>query len=124
MAKTVLVVDDEPDVVTYLCALLRDNGYDTLEAFDGVQALEQVRRHHPSLVTLDITMPDMSGVKTYRTIKEDPGLQAIPVIIVTGVAHEFKKFISTRAHLPPPDGYLEKPIAPDDLLAEVRKHVG
>ncbi len=124
MAKTVLVVDDEPDVVTYLCALLRDHGYETLEAFDGVQALEQVRRHHPNLVTLDITMPDMSGVKTYRTIKEDPGLQQIPVVIVTGVAHEFKTFISTRAHLPPPDGYLEKPIAPDDLLAAVKKLVG
>jgi len=124
MGKTVLVVDDEPDVVAYLCALLRDNGYETLEAFNGDQALEQARQNKPDLITLDITMPEMTGVKAYRTLREDDDLKRIPVVIVTGIAHEFKQFISTRAHVRPPDGYLEKPIQPEELLAEVRKHVG
>jgi CheY-like chemotaxis protein len=63
----------------------------------------------------------MSGVKAYRTLKDDAALKAIPVVIVTGMAHDFKRFISTREHVPPPDGYLEKPVNPEDLLAEVKR---
>ncbi len=113
MSKKILVVDDEPDVVTYLSTVLKDAGYETLEASNGEEAIEQVRTGRPDLVTLDITMPEMTGVKTYRTLKESAMLRTIPVIIVTGVAHDFKQFISTRAQVPPPEGYLEKPVAPE-----------
>ncbi len=121
MAKKVLIVDDEPDVVTYLSAVLADNGFEAISACNGEEALEKVRQEHPSLITLDITMPEMSGVKAYRTLKEDAGLKAIPVVIVTGISHDFKRFISTREHVPAPEGYLEKPVNPEDLLAEVRR---
>jgi len=124
MGKTVLVVDDEPDVVTYLCALLRDNGYETLDAFNGDQAIELARQNQPDVVTLDITMPETTGVRAYRTLREDPALKHIPVVIVTGVSHDFKHFISTRPHLPPPDGYLEKPIQPEQFLSEVARLAG
>jgi len=124
MSKVILVVDDEPDVVTYLSTVLKDAGYDTLEASNGEEAMENVLKNHPDLITLDITMPEMTGVKTYRTIKESARLKNIPVIIVTGVAHEFKQFISTRAQVPPPEGYLEKPVKPEDLLAEVKRLLG
>ncbi len=124
MGKTVLVVDDEPDVVVYLCALLKDNGYDTLDAANGDQAIELARQQKPDLITLDITMPESTGVRAYRTLREDPELRAIPVIIVTGVSHDFKRFISTRPHLAPPDGYLEKPIKAEEFLAEVATHLG
>ncbi len=119
MSKKILVVDDEPDVVTYLTTVLKDAGYETLEASNGEEAMEHVLKNHPDLITLDITMPEMTGVKTYRTIKEDEKLKSIPVIIVTGVAHEFKQFISTRTQVPAPEGYIEKPVMPDELLAEV-----
>ncbi len=124
MSKKILVVDDEPDVVTYLSTVLRDAGYETLEASNGEEAMEQIKTNHPDLITLDITMPEMTGVKTYRTLKEDAGLKAVPVIIVTGVAHDFRQFISTRTQVPPPEGYLEKPVKPEDLLAEVKRLVG
>jgi len=124
MSKKILVVDDEPDVVTYLSTVLKDAGYETLEASNGEEAMEQILKNHPDLVTMDITMPEMTGVKTYRTLKEDPNLKTIPVIIVTGVAHEFKQFISTRTQVPPPEGYLEKPVMPEDLLMEVKRLVG
>ena len=124
MGKKILVVDDEPDVVTYLASVLRDNGYEALEAFNGEEAMEKVLKHHPDLVTLDITMPEMTGVKAYRKMKEDPALSKIPVVIVTGVSHEFKQFISTRSQVPAPEGYLEKPVKPEDLLAEVRRLLG
>ncbi len=124
MAKKILVVDDEPDVVTYLASVLRDSGYEALEAFNGEEAMEKVLKEHPDLVTLDITMPEMTGVKAYRKMKEDPVLSKIPVVIVTGVSHEFKQFISTRSQVPAPEGYLEKPVKPGELLAEVRRLLG
>ena len=124
MSKRILVVDDEPDVVTYLSTVLKDAGYDTLEAANGEEAMEQIRTGHPDLITLDITMPEMTGVKTYRQLKEDETLRRVPVIIVTGVTHDFKQFISSRAQVPAPEGYLEKPVKPEDLLAEVKRLVG
>ncbi|MEW6757728.1 MAG: response regulator [Acidobacteriota bacterium] len=124
MAKRILVVDDEPDVVTYLSTVLKDAGYETLEAANGEEALAQVAAGKPDLITLDITMPEMTGVRTYRTLKEDAVLKKIPVIIVTGVSHEFRQFISTRTQVPAPEGYLEKPVKPEELVAEVKRLVG
>ena len=124
MGKKILVVDDEADVVTYLTTVLKDAGYETMEASDGEEAMEQILKNHPDLITLDITMPEMTGVKTYRTLKEDAKLKTIPVIIVTGATHEFKQFISSRTQVPAPEGYLEKPVMPEDLLAEVKRLVG
>lgn len=124
MSKKILVVDDEPDVVTYLASVLKDNGYETFEASNGEEAMEIVLRDRPDLVTLDITMPEMTGVKAYRKLKEDAALSEIPVVIVTGVSHDFKQFISTRSQVPPPEGYLEKPVTPEALLAEVKRLIG
>ncbi|MEW6364826.1 MAG: response regulator [Acidobacteriota bacterium] len=124
MGKKILVVDDEMDAVTYFSTVLKDNGYDTITAVDGLEALKKMRSDKPDLVTLDITMPEKSGVGAYREMKNDPDLKKIPVVIVTGVTHDFKKFISTRHQVPPPEGYLEKPVKPEDLVAEVKKHIG
>ena len=121
MAKNILVVDDEPDVVTYFTTLLEENGYETRSANNGTEAMAAIAAQRPDLITLDITMPEQSGVRTYRNIKEDESLKSIPVIIVTGVASDFKRFISTRKQVPPPDGYLEKPIQPQGLLDEVKR---
>ena len=124
MQKTILVVDDEKDVVHYFKTLFEDNGYRTLTAMDGVEAMEKIRAEHPDLVTLDITMPNKTGVTVYRDIKENDELKNTPVLIVTGVQPEFRKFISTRRQVPPPEGYLEKPVALGDVLAEVRRIIG
>ncbi len=125
MSKKILVVDDEPDVVTYLSTVLKDAGYETLEASNGEEAMEQIRTGRPDLITLDITMPEMTGVKTYRTLKESARLKTIPVVIVTGVAHDFKQFISTRAPGPPARGLPRKARqARRALLAEVKRLLG
>ncbi|HEY3359236.1 MAG TPA: response regulator [Polyangia bacterium] len=121
MKTKILVVDDEPDVVRYFTALLEENGYATMSAKDGAEALATVRRERPALVTLDITMPNQSGVRVFRELKEDAALRGIPVVVVTGISHDFKNFISTRPQVPPPDGYLEKPVTPEALLGEVRR---
>ena len=120
--KKILVVDDEPHVVTYLETLLQDNGYATTSASNGKEAMERIAEDRPDLVSLDISMPEESGVRCYRNIKENPELSSIPVVIVTAVTgyggdpEPYKKFISTRKQVPPPEGYLSKPIDKQEFL--------
>jgi CheY-like chemotaxis protein len=122
--KTILVVDDEPDTVEFLTTVLEDNGYATLSASDGEQALALIAEKMPDLVTLDITMPESSGVGAYRAIKTDDRFKDIPVIMVTGISQDFEKFISSRKNVPPPEAYLPKPVEPEDLLEQVRRLLG
>jgi len=123
--KKILVLDDEPNVVAYLETLLQDNGYDTVSAGDGREGMEKARSEKPDLITLDISMPEESGIRFYRELKEDPELADIRVVIVTGVTgygykpEDFQKFISSRKNIPPPDGFVPKPIERDELLKEV-----
>jgi CheY-like chemotaxis protein len=122
--KTILIVEDEPDTVTYLSTLLGDAGYDTVAAEDGDQALEKVKASPPDLITLDITMPHKSGVRFYRDMKESEKWKSIPIIIVTGISTDFERFISTRRQVPPPEGYLSKPIDREKMLTMVKQHLG
>jgi CheY-like chemotaxis protein len=123
--KKILVLDDEPNVVAYLETLLQDNGYDTVSAADGLEGMKKARSEKPDLITLDISMPEESGIRFYRELKEDPELAGIPVVVVTGVTgyggkpEEFQKFISTRKRVPPPDGFVAKPIDREELLKGV-----
>jgi len=123
-AKTVLVVDDDPDARAFLTAVLTDNGFATTEAKDGVEALAAIALAPPDLVALDITMPEKSGVAVYRKLREDERLKHIPVIIITGVSDEFRTFISTRRHVPPPDEYISKPVDHQVFLEAVKKLLG
>ena len=125
--KTILILDDEPNVVTYLETLLHDNGYETISASDGKQGIEKARSEKVDLVCLDISMPEHSGVRFYRNLKEDPELSAIPVVIVTAVTgyggdpEPFKQFISTRRQVPPPEGFISKPIDKQEFLDTIAK---
>lgn len=119
--KTILVIDDEPDTLVYITSLLEDNGYDTVTAKDGEEGLAKVKESPPNLVTLDITMPERSGVRFYRDLKESEQWKHIPIIIITGVSRDFEKFISTRKQVPPPDGFLSKPIDQAELLRLVKQ---
>ena len=121
--KTVLVIDDEPDVRTFLSTLLEDNGYAVVTAEDGVDALDKVKASRPDIVTLDITMPEKSGVRFYRDMKENDEYKAIPIVIVTGISADFKKFISSRKQVPPPEGYVSKPIEEKEILELIAKLV-
>jgi len=124
-AKKVLIVDDEPDVVSYLEMLLRDHGYETRSAANGQEALDLVRRERPDLVTLDVSMPEASGTRFYREIRGDARLAGIPVVIITAVTgyggdpYGYEKFIRSRKMVPPPDGFFPKPIEPEKLLQAI-----
>ena len=124
--KKILILDDEPGLVAYLETLLQDNGYDTTSAADGQVGFEKVKSERPDLVTLDISMPEKSGVRFYRDLKEDPEFAGIPVVIVTAVTgygrdpEAFRKFISTRKQVPPPEGFVAKPVDQEDLLRTIK----
>lgn len=127
--KKILVLDDEPDVVTYLVSLFEDNDYAVVSAMDGKEGLEKARAERPDLITLDISMPEKSGIRFYRELRADSDLGAIPVVIVTGVSsthdggtgEDFKRFLEKQKHVPPPDGFIMKPIEKEELLDTVKK---
>ena len=118
--KTVLVVDDDPDARDFLATVLQDNGFVATMARDGIEAIAMIEQQPPDLVALDITMPEKSGVAVYRKLKEDEQLSGIPVIIVTGISDDFEKFISTRRQVPPPEGYIHKPVDHEEFLRMVK----
>ena len=137
MAETqrgkILIVDDEPDVVSYLSALLKDAGYEIMVAENGQEATEIVQRERPALVSLDMSMPEKSGVRFYREMRDDAELRKIPIVIVTGVSSpwaspdgtgSFERFISRRKQVPPPDGFFEKPIDPDAFVRKIADLLG
>jgi DNA-binding response OmpR family regulator len=118
---TLLIIDDEPDLVLYYKALFEDHDYKVISATDGEHGLELARKHAPDLICLDISMPAPSGVRVYRELRGDKMTASIPVVMVTGVPKQFEDFISRRKQVPPPDGYLSKPFDPEELLALVKK---
>ena len=120
-AKTVLVVDDDPDAREYLTTVLQDNGFMFTTANDGAEAIAALEKEVPDLVALDISMPEKSGVAVYRKLKEDERLKSIPVIIITGISDEFERFISSRRQVPPPEGYISKPVDAEQFLRKVRE---
>jgi len=130
--KKILVLDDEPDVVAYLTSLFEDNNYLVITAMDGEEGMSKAKSEKPDLISLDISMPEKSGVRFYREIKADPELKNIPVVVVTGVesthdggtGQDFKRFLGTRKHIPPPDGFVMKPIEEGELLSTVKKLLG
>jgi len=122
--RRILVVDDEPDVRTYLRMIFKDEGAEVIEAPDANQAMRLLKTERPDLMTLDLIMPHKTGEKLYWELRKDPDFAGLPIVIVTGYARvetpaiNFHKFIEEK-HLPEPDGFLEKPIQPELVLDTV-----
>jgi Fe-S oxidoreductase len=116
---TILVVDDEPDVITFLTMVMEDNGAKVIAASDGEEAIQKARSEKPDLITLDLSMPGQDGGKVYEALKQDAELASIPVCIVTGKP-ELRKLIYDQ-DVPKPEGYLDKPVSEEDILTNARK---
>ena len=124
--KKILIVDDEPDMVAGLQAFLEDNGYEICSAFNGIEGMEVMKKEKPDLITLDLLMPEKTGIKMFRELRKDEETKNIPIIMITGISNEaqsfsnFKKFIYERK-IPGPEGFIEKPIQTEKLLLKIEE---
>jgi len=116
----ILVVDDEPDALSYISTVLEDHGAETLQAGDGDAALELARNGAPDLITLDLSMPGKSGIEVFTELRSDQRTRHIPVCVITGHP-ELRKLIYERPASPQPEGFVNKPVDERTLLLNVRK---
>ncbi|MGH8028617.1 MAG: response regulator [Arenimonas sp.] len=114
---TILIVDDQPDNREMLATLLGDEGYRTLQASSGMEALDQIALDSPQLILLDVSMPDMDGYAVATLLKADPKTNGIPIIMVT--AHTGRGARVVGLHTGAED-YLTKPVDAPELLLKVR----
>jgi len=127
--KTVLVVDDEPNVREYLATILMDAGFDVATAGDGVEALEIIKRKMPDFISLDLIMPKKSGHKLLHELRRNKQWSRIPVLIVTAHAQDelgkgdLQDLLSSRV-MSGPGTYLEKPVNPLTYVRSIQRALG
>ncbi|MBX3045263.1 MAG: response regulator [Candidatus Kapabacteria bacterium] len=113
----ILVVDDNKITTKLLRRYLEANGYDAIEAYDGVDCLEKVEQKHPDAIVLDVMMPRMDGYETVKRLKDNPETAHIPVVIVTALNDVPNQLKSIDAGA---DDFLSKPIEEKLLIAKVK----
>ena len=121
MTKKILIVDDEPNIVTALEYLLQKSGYEVSLAQDGEAALKQVEKHLPDLVLLDVMMSSKSGYEVCQRMRERADWQHIKIVILSakGREAEVSKGMSLGADL-----YVTKPFSNQDLIARINELLG
>jgi CheY-like chemotaxis protein len=115
--KKILVVDDDAVIQKLLNDILEREGYQVMSAKDGIDAMVSVRKDRPDLVVLDIMMPNLNGYDVCRTIKLDPDLKMIPIILLTSREQEIDKRLLGLMGIE----YLHKTCKPRDLLARIKE---
>lgn len=115
--RTILVVDDEPGIVTLARDYLERAGFRVLSAGDGVAGLRMARTERPNLVVLDLMLPGMDGLDVVRALREDPATRTLPVIMLTARVEEADMLIGLELGA---DDYVTKPFSPRALVARVR----
>lgn len=116
----VLIVDDEPDVVSLIERTLTSDGFDVVKAYDGIGALDLISTEKPDLVLLDLMMPMMSGYEVCQQIKSNPQTRNIPVVCLSSAHTPDARAHSLKA------GAVElitKPFFPQELIAQIRRHL-
>jgi len=113
----VLIVEDEPNIVLFLEILLHRAGYETVSTGDGEAALEVIRRTRPDVVLLDIMLPKQNGYEVCRSVKSEPALSSIPIIMLTAKGQEVEilKGLELGA-----SAYIAKPFGNAEVLEAVR----
>src|ERR687897_2878447 len=120
MAKTVLIVEDEEAVRELEKFILEQQGYDVMEARDGLEGLAKAEFRKPDLILLDLMMPDVSGGRMYDEMKEHPVTSGIPIIVVTGKPDAHQMFDDEIGA----ENVIMKPFDADTLLERIEGHIG
>src|SRR5437667_1175145 len=118
MKERILVVDDEPEAVELVEFNLKQAGFNVFSAEDGATALRRARELLPSLIVLDLMLPEMDGLEVCRILRRDPATADIPVIMLTAKAAEVDRVVGLELGA---DDYLTKPFSPRELVLRVKK---
>lgn len=113
----VLIVDDEPDILEFLDYNLSRNGFDTIQASNGMDAIKLADQEEPDLILLDIMMPDMDGVETCYELRKNPKLKETIIAFLTARSEEYSEIAGLEAGA---DDYIQKPIRPRLLLSRIK----
>jgi two-component system alkaline phosphatase synthesis response regulator PhoP len=116
MAKKILVVDDEPQLVEMVKMRLEASGYEIVIAADGQEALDKARQEKPDLIILDLMLPKLDGYKVCRMLKFDEKYKKIPIILFSARAQEQDKLLGMQVGA---DDYITKPFEPKILLSKI-----
>lgn len=106
MTKSVLVVDDDPEIVTMLSTRLGKRGYKVTTASDGIKALEMAKQDKPDVVLLDVMMPGKSGWEVARALKQDPETQSVKIVMVSAIGEKTNEI---TAPIYGADAHVDKP---------------
>lgn len=118
--ELILIVDDNEQNRKLARDVLQFAGFETLEAAGGVEGLSLAVEHRPSLILMDIRMPDMNGTETVRKLREDERTAAIRIVALTSstMKGDRERFLADGF-----DGYLEKPIRVREFPDQIRRHL-
>src|SRR4029078_3689884 len=116
-ANTVLIIEDERDVVDLLALNLRKAGFTTSTACDGAAGLEKARREKPALIILDLMLPKMPGLEVCKILKSDPGTPQVPVMMLTAKAEEIDRIVGLEFGA---DDYVTKPFSPREIVLRIK----
>ena len=114
----ILVVDDDQPILLLMRSLLREFGFEAVTAENGNQALAAARERRPALVLVDKNMPGMTGAETIQSLREEPGLERLPILILSGEPVSRSELESLRA-----DGAVLKPFDVAALVEQIRAFV-
>ena len=116
--KTILLVDDEPDLLESLSIRFKASGYNVLTAVDGLDALQKARTLSPDLIILDLMLPKMDGYKVARLLKFDTRYSHIPILILSARGQDMDKDVGKNAGA---NDYMVKPFDSADLLSRIER---
>lgn len=115
--RTVLVVDDEPEIVEIVRDYLEQAGFRVITAGDGVSAVRLARTERPGLLVLDLMLPEQDGLDVVRALRGDPATSKLPIILLTARVEETDRLIGLELGA---DDYITKPFSPREVVARVR----
>lgn len=117
MKETILIVEDEKDIAKMLEYNLRKEGFKTLMAQDGEEALSAIKQNHPSLIILDLMLPGIDGLEVCKSLKNNTKTSSIPIIMLTAKSQESDKIVGLELGA---DDYMTKPFSPRELIARIK----
>jgi len=115
--ESILVVEDEKDIVDLIEHHLKQSGFSVITALDGRSGLERARAEHPSLIILDLMLPEIDGKDICRALKSNPSTQSIPILMLTAKAEEVDRIVGFELGA---EDYVTKPFSPKELVLRVK----